>query len=376
MLEFVKGDFFDFDADIRVNTVNCVGVMGAGVALAFKNKYPEMFKEYVRQCKGNGIAPGKPSVWKQGDMFSKGIEIINFPTKDHWRNPSKYEYIENGLIWLSDYLKNKEGLTITLPALGCGHGGLDWKNVKRLILKYLEETKNHILVFEPESSKKAGREKSITPKRLVELEALGVNIIRKNEKSYPVGLMRYTEKDLWVLGSIIREFDVALISSTKPNEQEKMVVLELIDYCKINCLSILFGGSAFDKKMSIHAMKQGIKTGVFLPNGISHSAERMREKGVKEDISILSIGDPFKSFDKKDYMPSVMSRMFICKSVVFTTDRLKWLEKQRDVILNNGVNLYFIKYETLREEDYFAAIGINAKPMKPFDGERISEITF
>lgn len=57
MLEFVKGDFFDFDADIRVNTVNCVGVMGAGVALAFKNKYPEMFKEYVRQCKANEIAP-------------------------------------------------------------------------------------------------------------------------------------------------------------------------------------------------------------------------------------------------------------------------------------------------------------------------------
>lgn len=263
MLEFVKGNFFDFDADIRVNTVNCVGVMGAGVALAFKNKYPEMFKEYVRQCKGNEIAPGKPSVWKQGDMFSKGIEIINFPTKDHWRNPSEYEYIENGLMWLSHYLKNKEGLTITLPALGCGHGGLDWKNVKRLILKYLEETKNHILVFEPESSKKAGRETSITPKRLAALEALDVHVVKKNEKPYPVGLMRYTEKDLWVFGNIIREFDVAIISSTKPNEQEKMVVLELIDYCKINCRSILFGGSAFDKKMALHAMKKGIETGVF-----------------------------------------------------------------------------------------------------------------
>ena len=157
MLKFVKGNFFDFDADIRVNTVNCVGVMGAGVALAFKNKYPEMFKEYVRQCKANEISPGKPSVWKKEDMFSKGIEIINFPTKAHWRNPSEYEYIESGLIWLSDYLKNKEGLTITLPALGCGHGGLDWVNVKKLILNYLSETKNNILVFEPESSKKPER---------------------------------------------------------------------------------------------------------------------------------------------------------------------------------------------------------------------------
>ncbi|MEM7979483.1 macro domain-containing protein, partial [Morganella morganii] len=193
MLEFVKGNFFDFDADIRVNTVNCVGVMGAGVALAFKNKYPEMFKEYVRQCKANEISPGKPSVWKKEDMFSKGVEIINFPTKDHWRNPSEYEYIESGLIWLSDYLRNKEGLTITLPALGCGHGGLDWNNVKQLILKYLTDTKNNILVFEPESSKNAGRETVITPNKLANLEDLGVSIIRKNETSYPVGLMRYTE---------------------------------------------------------------------------------------------------------------------------------------------------------------------------------------
>ncbi|MGO3644378.1 MAG: macro domain-containing protein, partial [Pseudoalteromonas sp.] len=64
MLEFVKGDFFDFDADIRINTVNCVGVMGAGVALAFKKKYPEMFREYARQCKEKEIVPGKPTVWK------------------------------------------------------------------------------------------------------------------------------------------------------------------------------------------------------------------------------------------------------------------------------------------------------------------------
>lgn len=85
MIEFVEGDFFDFDADIRINTVNCVGVMGAGVALLFKNKYPKMYKEYVRQCKNNEISPGNPTVWKEGDMFSISLEIINFPTKDHWK---------------------------------------------------------------------------------------------------------------------------------------------------------------------------------------------------------------------------------------------------------------------------------------------------
>ncbi|HBR9899869.1 macro domain-containing protein [Raoultella ornithinolytica] len=374
MLEFVKGNFFDFDADIRVNTVNCVGVMGAGVALAFKNKYPEMFKEYVRQCKANEILPGKPSVWKKEDMFSKGIEIINFPTKDHWRNPSEYEYIESGLIWLSEYLKNKEGLTITLPALGCGHGGLDWEKVKKLIIHYLAETKSNILVFEPESSKNAEIESFITSNKLADLENLGVSVIRKNEKSYPPGLIRYTEKDLWFFGRIITEFDISLISSTKPNEQEKKVVLKLIEHCKINRLSILFGGSSFDKKMALHSIRQGVETGIFLPSGISYSAEKNREKGATDNLSVLSIGDPFKSFDRKAYMPSVMGRMFICKSVIFTTERLKWLEKQRSKIISGGIKSYFMKYENLQEEDCFAAININAKPIKPFDGEQISEM--
>lgn len=374
MLEFVKGDFFDFDADIRVNTVNCVGVMGTGVALAFKNKYPEMFKEYVRQCKEKEIAPGKPSVWKQGDMFSKGIEIINFPTKNHWRNPSKYEYIENGLIWLSSYLENKEGLTITLPALGCGHGGLDWERVKGLILKYLEGTSNRILVFEPEASKKAGEKVSITPEKLSELEDLGVHAVRRNERLYPVGLMRYTEKDLWIIGDIITEFDVAIVSSTKPGEEERSVVNDLIDYFKVKNNSILFGGSAFDKKMASLAMKKGIETGVFLPSGISNSAERMRDKGREGSVSVLSVGDPFTAFDKREYMPSVLSRMFICKSVVFTTDRLKWLEKQKNILLKNEIRSYFINYETLQREDYVAAVSINAKPVKLFGGAFTAEI--
>ena len=364
MLEFVKGDFFDFDADIRINTVNCVGVMGAGVALAFKKKYPEMFKEYARQCKEKEIVPGKPTVWKQGDMFSKGIEIINFPTKNHWRNPSEYEYIEDGLIWLSNYLKNKEGLTITLPALGCGHGGLDWGEVKRLILKYLEKTSNNILVFEPEASKKAGKNLSITPEKISELKNLGVRLLRNNEKYYPIGLTRYTEKDLWVLGNLTTEFDIAIISGTKPSEEEKSVVNELINYCEINKHSVLFGGSAFDKRMALVAMKKGVKTGVLLPSGIYNSAEKMRDKGEDGNISILSIGDPFTAFDKREYMPSVLSRIFICKSVFFTTDRLKWIEKQRNIILKNKIHSYFVKYEKLHDEDYLAAISINSEPVK------------
>jgi len=364
MLEFVKGDFFDFDADIRVNTVNCVGVMGAGVALAFKSKYPAMFKEYVRQCKANEITPGNPSVWKEGDMFSKGIEIINFPTKKHWRNPSEYEYIESGLIWLSRYLKNREGLTITMPALGCGHGGLDWEKVKRLILSYLDNTPSRILVFEPEASKQAGKNIAISSKKIAELESLGVKILSRNETGYPVGLMRYTEKDLYLLGGMDTEFDISIVSSTRPSVEEISVVKQLIHYCQVNDLRVLFGGSAFDKKMASFAIDQGVRAGVFLPSGIFNSAEKMRAKGGRVKISILSIGEPFATFDKKEYMPSVLSRMFISKYVVFTTQKLKWLEKQSKIFSKHEITSCFVKYKDLPSEDYLAALGINSKPME------------
>lgn len=373
MIEFVEGDFFDYDADVRINTVNCVGVMGAGVALAFKKKYPDMFKEYVRQCKAKEIAPGSPTVWKEGDMFSKGIEIINFPTKNHWRKPSEYEYIESGLIWLSEYLENREGLIVTLPALGCGHGGLDWELVRRLIIKYLDISPNRILVFEPVASKNAGKNISLSTAKIAELESLGVKIISKNTKSYPAELLRYTEKDLYMLGDMDLEFDVSLISSTKPNEEEKEFIVKFVDYCELNGLSILFGGSAFDKKMASISMKKGIVTGVFLPSGIFNSAEKMSIKGGVENISIMSIGDPFKTFDRKEYMPSVLSRIFIGKCAFFTTDKLAWIKKKNKILLKSKLKSYFINYYGIEDEDYLAATDINAKPMKvignsiPFD---------
>ncbi|EMA8635822.1 macro domain-containing protein, partial [Cronobacter sakazakii] len=185
MIKFVDGDFFDYAADIRINTVNCVGVMGAGVAFAFKNKFPEMFDEYVLLCKKGEISPGKPAVWKSFDAHGRDIEIINFPTKDHWRNKSKYEYIEKGLIWLSTYLDSKHGKTITLPALGCGHGGLDWDVVKKMIQDALSKSDNEILVFSPQASKNSKREKVSLNYNHPSLKDLNVSEIRCDDKYFP-----------------------------------------------------------------------------------------------------------------------------------------------------------------------------------------------
>ncbi len=154
MIKVVSGNFFEHQADIRVNTVNCVGVMGKGAALQFKNKFPKMFKDYQEACKLGNVKIGEPHVWIEDQL-----SIINLPTKNHWRNPSQYDFIESGLIWLKEFLKDHSQKTITLPALGCGNGGLDWNKVKEMIYGHLQELDCNILLFEPESSLIEDKEK-------------------------------------------------------------------------------------------------------------------------------------------------------------------------------------------------------------------------
>lgn len=151
MITFTRGDMFDRSADIRVNTVNCVGVMGAGVALAFKTRYPEMFRAYKRACDRGELAPGTLNVWR---TFTEWI--VNFPTKRHWREKSRYEDIEAGLKALREYLHDKGAVKVTLPALGCGHGGLDWARVSKMIGAHLDGIQAEVLVFEPADSVSAG----------------------------------------------------------------------------------------------------------------------------------------------------------------------------------------------------------------------------
>jgi len=365
MIEFVEGDFFDFDADIRINTVNCVGVMGAGVALAFKNKYPEMFKAYAKDCKSGLVKPGLPSVWKNDDMFAKDIEIINFPTKNHWRKPSEYEYIESGLKWLSEYLQQKSYSTVTLPALGCGHGGLDWGKVKELIKKYLADSQHKILVFEPSSSKKAGKVKPNSTVEIRLLEQEKIKTITSKSADYPHRLRLFTEKDLYLYNSAntnVETYQVSIISSSKPNSVEIELVKKLVAYCEKNHLSILFGSSAFDKKMAFEAIKKGLDVGMFMPTNIYSSAQKANLSQNVKSLALLSIGNPFNSFDRKAYMPSVLSRLFLTDKVVFTTNRLEWVAKQESHIRKSDSKFYYI--DALSGKDISAVEQISAKKIE------------
>lgn len=130
---YIKGDLFSSNADYLVNAVNTVGVMGKGIAKSFKEKYPATNDTYVSVCQNHNFDIGHLIVTRE-----KGKGIILFPTKKHWRNPSKLEYIEAGLRKLCDLSFVLNGNAMAFPKLGCGNGGLNWKDVQPLMERYLK----------------------------------------------------------------------------------------------------------------------------------------------------------------------------------------------------------------------------------------------
>ena len=130
MIEYIQDkDIFDSDCEVITNPVNCVGVMGGGLALAFKNKFPKMYLKYKEMCDNNEIRPGKVYL-VEGDERHK---ILLFPTKDHYKYLSRYKYITGGLRSLVRQYKDWGIRSVALPALGCGLGGLDWEDVNSAI---------------------------------------------------------------------------------------------------------------------------------------------------------------------------------------------------------------------------------------------------
>ena len=136
MVNVVKGNMFDSDAQVLVNTINCVGAMGKGIALTFKRLYPLMYKQYKTYCDKGMIKPG--ILWLYKDKET-GQWVLNFPTKLDWRNPSKMEYIESGLKKFLYTYKEKEIKSIAFPLLGCSNGGLNADDVIPLMEKYLSQ---------------------------------------------------------------------------------------------------------------------------------------------------------------------------------------------------------------------------------------------
>lgn len=157
MIEYRHGDILHADTEAIINTVNCVGVMGRGIALQFKNAYPDNFKAYAKACKAEQVKPGKMFVFETNQLTGPRY-IVNFPTKRHWKGKSRIEDIVSGLEDLVRVVENYNIRSIAIPPLGSGLGGLEWQDVKPLIesaVKPLEQVQ--IAIYDPKGAPSSER---------------------------------------------------------------------------------------------------------------------------------------------------------------------------------------------------------------------------
>lgn len=148
-ISIVSGNIFNTKAQTVVNTVNCVGVMGKGIALVFKLRYPFMFEVYQKYCRQNLISVGKLWIYK-GDINDPWV--LNFPTKTHWKLPSEYEYIERGLQKFVETYKEKGITSIAFPLLGANNGGLNKDKVMEIMTTYLSKCDIPVEIYEYDPS--------------------------------------------------------------------------------------------------------------------------------------------------------------------------------------------------------------------------------
>lgn len=213
MLIYHRTSLLSSNAQTVVNTVNCVGVMGKGIAAEFKNRYPTMFKIYKKLCDDKLLKPGKLWLWRGEAQW-----VLNFPTKNHWRHPSKLEWIEAGLRkFVTEY--EKRGVTeISFPRLGCGNGGLEWDDVRPLMESYLSSLPITVFVHDfevsmeqPEHTLK-GEEVEILPE--------GVTKSYREFESY----LRRSAEQLYVT---LRKQSSGDLSTTVPEENGTLSVVNL-----------------------------------------------------------------------------------------------------------------------------------------------------
>ena len=342
MIRFVQGNFFDYKADIRINTVNCVGVMGAGVALLFKNKYPEMNTEYVKLCNQGLIRPGKPHVWKSKNLFSESSEdiiIINFPTKDDWKKPSEYSYIIDGLKWLKTYLQDKPNSIITIPALGCGHGGLDWEKVNEMIIDNLSGLETEILVFEPKSSHISNIHSSEQDIEI--LKNKNIKHIIPSDFDYPIQLKGKSSTDLYIKGdvNILTKKTISLIINNKAEEREFSALIKCIDrFEDTNIIFVLSLNSSIDSDLLKELITRKKRVIVLIPTGILQLKLRKDIKNIWDNnlITTVSIFPPNQIWKKYSNIQTLKFALSISKVLLINTMQIDYLKSiQKELIKHN-----------------------------------------
>lgn len=228
MIYYTKGNLFESQADCLINTVNCEGFMGKGIAYQFKMKFPENNKAYVKACKSGELRIGTIHVFKEN-----GVTIVNFPTKDKWREDSKLEYIKVGMCALVKALPTLRVKRIAIPPLGCGNGGLLWNDVKEIIEEYLKDLSDYdFLVYEP-----ATHSYKVTPSKPPKLSFSALvlldirlhlekfNSLRLQKASYFLNFFldkEYFKFDKWKYGPYAHSIDIVARSIREYQDYYKL----------------------------------------------------------------------------------------------------------------------------------------------------------
>lgn len=208
MIHYEIGNLLDSAAEALVNTVNTDGIMGKGIALQFKNMFPNNFKIYAKACENKEIGIGKLLVTEEESLLGGKKIIINFPTKTSWRKPAEYSYIEEGLKDLVNIIQERKIKSIAIPPLGAGNGGLDWNKVKLILEKYLTGLDCDMHIYEPSAAIREVLKKErvkLTPARAMLLAVL-YDLVRNGEfvseftaEKIAYFLQRFGAKDIFRL---------------------------------------------------------------------------------------------------------------------------------------------------------------------------------
>jgi O-acetyl-ADP-ribose deacetylase (regulator of RNase III) len=350
MIEFTKGDMFEKSVDVRINTVNCKGVMGAGVALAFKTRYPEMFKDYKKACSEGIVQPGVMHVWKNllGDW------IINFPTKRDWREQSRYEDILSGLDALRRYLKDFGPISVALPALGCGHGGLDWNQVSQMIKEKLSDLDAHIFVFEPADSRNAGRIVLDEPsnENIRDLKDLGFKSINlplqfRGEGLPLAGLIKGDE-------ALLAQHWIALLPSKDPTERELNALDSVARQMSLEDKQIVVAmvhATRATEQITEIFLKYRIAVVLVLPFGplTRKSVSRTSTENRHSSLALLSIAAPNEAWGRPVLAKSMTLLRTGASSVLLSDPAPEWLKSN---IMHTWAKqpLFYLRYETQSDE--------------------------
>jgi O-acetyl-ADP-ribose deacetylase (regulator of RNase III) len=364
MIQFTRGDMLAVPADIRVNSVNCRGVMGTGVALAFKRRYPEMFRDYQRACRDGIVRPGALHVWKN----LTGDWVINFPTKRDWREPSRYEDIHAGLQALRRYLQEQGRVSVALPALGCGHGGLDWGRVSSMIKEELNELDAVILVFEPAASHEVARAARDQPTvgDLRALEHLGFHVpdLPKCDSGAGLPPTALVKGDPELLASGW----IALLPSKSPGEREQAalqaVARQMVEASVPVTVGLVHSTRATEDVVGL-LLEHGISVVLILPFGplTRNKIARGPIEGRRGKLALISVATPEARWSRV-ILAQCMTLLRSMASVVLISDpEPKWL-RSKAALAWSELAVFYLSYGSLPDAVYRMLNDIGAQPIR------------